>query len=333
MSVFEDMLDEFRALGGTAGNIRLGQGAFGRGLFPADPSRPVAIRVPENLLIDAKDATFEGGRFRVASRAQAGARERAFLEAYQDRFSWGAEGRAEIERLFEQAAALPPELRHALKTRHGCGGWFDDASDELVRQKFLQSRSITYRGRTVMMPVVELVNHGMESDFDVSDGVGVRGSFAGEILTRYSDTDSFGVFLNWGFAAPQPIAMSTWLAGIVGPTRLKIDRDFDRFKVAERTKIPVITPGGDAPKLSFLMIGCRPFPGFCRGIFHKVLRDAGLGGHEESFDTILHANRMHFLDLLTAIEEADGPLMHTLRRMALYQLREMSFCFGVRSLL
>ena len=42
---WNEMLDEFRALGGVAENIRLGHGVFGRGLFPIDPAKPIRIVV------------------------------------------------------------------------------------------------------------------------------------------------------------------------------------------------------------------------------------------------------------------------------------------------
>ena len=56
--LWDDMLDEFRALGGTADNICLKEGPFGRGLFPRDPSKPIRIHIPENLLVDLKHVRF-----------------------------------------------------------------------------------------------------------------------------------------------------------------------------------------------------------------------------------------------------------------------------------
>jgi len=46
---WHDMLTVFRALGGTADNICLRHGERGRGIFPVDPGRPIAIHIPENL--------------------------------------------------------------------------------------------------------------------------------------------------------------------------------------------------------------------------------------------------------------------------------------------
>jgi len=41
VSTWDELVDEFRALGGTLENVRLGHGALGRGLFPIEPGRPL----------------------------------------------------------------------------------------------------------------------------------------------------------------------------------------------------------------------------------------------------------------------------------------------------
>ena len=51
-ALWDEMLDEFRSLGGIADNIRLGEGRFGRGLFPVDTSRPYRIHIPPSLLVN-----------------------------------------------------------------------------------------------------------------------------------------------------------------------------------------------------------------------------------------------------------------------------------------
>jgi len=135
------MLDEFRTLGGTAENIRLGHGARGRGLFPIDPSQPVTLQVPPNLLMDVDDVVFENGALKLASDAEAGTRERRFFEDYQADFAWGGGGRGEVETLLEEALALPEELRRELCDRFRCGAWFEDHSEALVRRLAQQGRS------------------------------------------------------------------------------------------------------------------------------------------------------------------------------------------------
>lgn len=88
----------------------------------------------------------------------------------------------------------------------------------------------------------------------------------------------------------------------------------------------------DKIRLPFLMIGNRQFPRLPKGIFYKLMRDAGFAGFAKSFDLIHHLNRLHFVNLLLALEGIDLPLARTIRTMAHYQLRAMSFCFGVREI-
>jgi hypothetical protein len=329
---WQDMLEEFRSLGGTADNVCLREGIYGRGLFPVDPAQPVAIRIPDNLLIDMSEATFEDGRFRVAPGSKVGARERAFLETYENDLSWGGGGRAEIEKIFEQAQALPAELRHDLETEYHCGPWFGAVSPSLVQEKFLGSRCISYKDRTVVMPIIELANHGEGAGYETTNDVALTGTFPGEVLVRYSNADSFGVFLSWGFAAEQPQAMSVALNGNIGQTPLKIGRDLGDLQPNERAWIPKLTKGPGGAELTFLVIGNRRYPRLCKGIFYKTMRDAGFSGFEEAFDTIQHVNRMNFLGLLAALEDVTGPMVQTLRRMARYQLQTMSFSYGVRAI-
>lgn len=325
------MLDEFRALGGTADNVCMREGVNGRGLFAVDPARPVALRIPDNLLIGRGDALFDGETFRVGPNATLGERERAFLEGYMNQFSWRG-GRAEIEQILDGAQMLPQELRHELRTKHFCGSWFEDATERLVQAKFLDSRCIGYKGRSVVMPIIELINHGAGAEYDTSNGVGISGNFPAEVFARYSDADTYGLFLNWGFAAEQPQAMSIVLTGEIAQTRFRIGRDLADLKPVGRAWVPKVSSGPDGIDLTFLVIGNRQYPRLSKGIFYKIMRDAGLSGFEEAFDLIQHSNRMHFLGLLAAIEDFSGPMVRTLKRMARLQLQSLSFCYGVRSI-
>ncbi len=329
MTAWDEMLDEFRALGGRAENIRLGEGALGRGIFPIDPSKPVAIRIPENLLMETADAAFENGAFRVRPGSRIGAREKAFLESYEERFSWGGGGRDDIARVFEQAQALPAELRERLRAEFRCGDWFGAFAPGTVEECFLASRCIASQGRMVVMPIVELVNHGAGADYDTTNGVSLTGTFAHEVLVRYSEIDSYGLFLNWGFSYPQPQAFSIALGGNIAGAGIRIVRDLSEFHLPGR--LPRLTNADAAATLDFLMLGDRLHPRRARTIFYKLARGAGLAGFEEAFDTIQHANRMHFLKLLAAVEGFEVPIVHTLRRMARYQLEAMSFSSGVRA--
>src|ERR1041385_6586669 len=147
--LWEDMLGEFRALGGTADNICLKEGRFGRGLFPRDPSKPIRIHIPENLLVDMEHATVAGDEFRFAPDAPVGARERAFLENYERDFSWGP-GRKEPEQLLQMMSEAPPELRAVLDTPFGFDPWLAGPTTEAIRERFLAARVIHHKGVRVV---------------------------------------------------------------------------------------------------------------------------------------------------------------------------------------
>ncbi len=330
---FEEMLDEFRALGGTADNIRLGEGVHGRGIFPIDPARPVAIRIPENLLMDAKDAIFVGGEFRVGPEASIGVREALFLQSYQNRFSWGGGGRAEMERVISQAQALPEELRNTLLNDYRCGDWFLDASDHLVQDRFLNSRCIHYKGRVVLMPVVELLNHSPSASYyDTKNGIACEGVFPGEVCGKYADTDPFGIFWNWGFACEQPLAFSFPLRNRNKDNSVQIGRDLADLSSKNGIFIPEFSRDGAEIRLKFLMMGSRKHPRIPRGVFYKIMREAGGKNIEEAFDLIRHANLNRIAGLFALLENVEGPMVDTLRRVARFQLQELSFCFGVREI-
>ncbi len=329
---WDELLEEFRSLGGTAENVRLGEGALGRGLFAADPGVPVRIAVPQNLLVDAESVMFEHGALKLAADASIGARERKFIEDYHAQLSWGAGGRAEIVRILEQAQELPEELRHELVFEHRCGRWFEDFSERLVEQQFVASRRIAWRGRNVMMPVLDLANHGSGATFEPGEALRLETVTSGEVLVRYSDTDSYGVFLSWGFAAEQAQALSIDLVGEIESTELAIGRAFGDTKSDKRPWIPDLQMEQGRAELDFLMLGNRSYPRLPRGIFRRVMRDGGFADVDEGFDVIQHVNRAHFLALLGALETAGGAMARTLRAMARHQLEALSFCIGARDI-
>ena len=329
---WDEMLAEFRALGGTADNICLREGPIGRGLFPVDPAKPVAIRIPGNLLVDISDVDFAGGNFRVAARATIGERERAFLESYEAQFSWGSGGLSEIERIFDHAQAFPADIRRTLKSDYHCGDWFDDATDALMQRQFMLSRSIRYKDRTVVMPIVELANHGLFASYATRDGVGLQGQFSGEVLVRYADFDAHGTFSTWGFAFDQPQAFSIALGGKVGKNPVRINRDLGGVVPGTPYWIPEFAARDGGAQLRFLMLGSKQYPKHCKSIFYKIMREIGLSGFEEAFETVQHANRLFYLNLWSLIEDIDGPMAHTFRRVVHYQLRALSYCYGTTAI-
>jgi hypothetical protein len=332
LSAWDDLLDEFRALGGTADNIRLGHGEFGRGLFPVDPAKPVVIDIPENLLVATADMILGNGAPRVGPGAKTGEREKAWLNRYQEDVAWGNGEAGGIRQMFDMAAALPGDLRHQLLTEHQCGTWFQEPTEQMILQRYFESRHIPYKGNDVVMPLIELINHGDGESYQSTDTVRFTGTFPGEIFAKYWDGDALGFFQTWGIVTPRPLAFSVLLSGNIQSTPLLVQRNYVGPAHSELDWIPKMERRPGRVTLPFVMIGNERFPRLAKGIFYRLMRSAGFSGFEERFDLIQHANRLHFLNLLKAVEKIDLPMARMLQTMAHCQLRAMSFCVGVREI-
>jgi hypothetical protein len=332
LNAWNELLDEFRALGGTAENIRMDYGELGRGLFPIEAAKPVVIDIPPNLIVGTADMIFENGTPRVGPNAKTGEREKAWLDRYQAEVGWGDGQAGGIRQLFDMVAALPKELRHELSAEYQCGPWFQEPTEDLIRSCYFESRHIHHKGKPVVMPLIELINHGDGTKYTGTDSIRITGTFPGEILVQYSDVDAFEFFRAWGFSLPRAVAFSTTVAGNIPSGTLKIGRGYSGPARSERDWIPKLEKTDGGVTMPFLMIGNQRYPRLPKGIFYRLMRDAGQSDFEEAFDLIQHANRLRFLGLLKALGGIDVPMSRTLRAMAHDQLRAMSFCFGVREI-
>ena len=101
---------------------------------------------------------------------------------------------------------------------------------------------------------------------------------------------------------------------------------------SQRDWIPQIQKSADGLALQFLMIGNTHFPRLPKGIFYRLVREAGYTGFQELFDVIHHTNCLRFIDLLVVLDGIELPMARMLRRIAQYQLRTISFCYGVRKI-
>jgi hypothetical protein len=326
--LWDEMLDEFRALGGTADNVCLKDGPFGRGLFPCEPSKPVKVLIPDSLLVDVKHVEFQNNEFRIGSGAKIGVREKRFLENYQRDFSWGL-CRLDIEQLLQMMRDAPADLREILETPFHAVRWLAAPTASSIQERFLDSRIIHYKGSGVIMPIVELANHGHAMRYEVESGVGLSGQFPGEVLVRYQLCDPLQIFGKWGFASDGEFFALSLHMGLE-KSGIVIGRNDVKLEPGRKLFFPDVSIEGGEIKLSYLMLGHKNYPRLARGNFYRIMRDAGRSDAEETFDMILHINRMQFYKLAAASEGAAPPLGSLLRNMARFQLEAMSHSFGTR---
>ena len=86
---WDELIGEFRELGGVAENVRLDRGALGRGIFVCDPDKPAALHASENLLFRVADVVLRDGQLRAkgASERRRAANAASF-DAYERYFGW-----------------------------------------------------------------------------------------------------------------------------------------------------------------------------------------------------------------------------------------------------
>jgi len=209
-------------------------------------------------------------------------------------------------------------------------------SDELVQQRFVCSRAIRSKLGRVIVPIIELVNHGGSVDPDINDlGIALQGQFGGEVLFRYVAHDTLSLFSGWGFAGDDQKAMSIPLDLQLGAEELVINRDFVDTELLEIPSLgaiwaPSVRVEGDTTILSYLVLGHKQWPRTPKMVLYRLFEKAGLADAEDKFDVVRHANYTSLIHLLESLEDLHGGLARDLRSMARFQLLAMSHCFGPR---
>lgn len=331
---WDDVVVLFRALGGTIENIRPAQDENG-GLFVIDPSMPVLLQVPEPLLFPAADVEFVGGRPELAESAPAGPAERKFFRAYQEALaSSGAATPFKGDGFVAALDALPAETRSLLGSEFGMGELLEGDPSQRTHKWHLQRRSISWHGKDVLAPFLELGDEAPEGLAWRADQRGymlLEGRAENEIPINRGPRDAFGMFRKFGLAQPRLQAFSLPLSLAV-ERQIRIERYLGAHDWRGRIPVPRVTASDGPVTLSYLMLGSTKSPRMSRGIFRALLSPYGLQDSDEAFDWVLFANRGRFLSLLRTLEGASGRMVTMLRRMARYQLENMAHCIGTRDL-
>ena len=335
---WHSFLDEYRAFGGKAENVMQRKGAFGLGLFPIDPSKPVELFVPENLLVPAEKVKVEEGNLAVTDPSSFPEGYSDWFARYQSNYSWGAEGRENILEFEQGLKDLPDSLKELLK-RNGIYNSEvrfpgEDLEKELL-QRFIQSRCINRKNSRVIMPMIDLLNHSPASKgYEMKEqGIAVSGMYDGEILVRYSNTvDPLLRLFGYGFNSPEPLAFSLRCmlqhnnqnvlvqGGYpnkpgVGPyTPCSIEKKDDRLIVKQPLLGSAATP--KLPKTLFLQ-ACNSLEG--------VDVDA-----VQLFEQIHQRNTAILINILNELNELDGVVAKKLQKGCLDQLLALSMHFGQR---
>ena len=324
-------LDELRSFGGRAENVMQRKGGFGMGLFPIDPSKPVDLHIPASLLNPIENIELSNGNLVVKDNQDFPEGYADWFERYEAIYSWGSEGRESILAFEEGLKNLPENIQIILK-RNGIYNSEirfpgKDPDNELL-QRFIRTRCINYQGKSVIMPIIDLVNHSPSAKpYDMSQGgITISGMFDGEVLVKYNVSDPIRRLMGYGFNAPEPMGFSI------------------RCQIQHLDHAVVVQPGvNNQPmqpcKVSFQddrlivqqpLLGSLRSPKMPRTLFLQACKEVEGINASELFDQIQQSNTIALVKIVRELQDVEGEIAANLRFSCLDQLAAQSHCFGQR---
>ncbi len=243
---FKKILERFRSLGGIADNVELRYGSFGKGLFPINPALPVKIVTPSKLLISPtwiKLNKHDQIRFKYRYRLKVEAEIISFFEDYQAFFGWGNGGIDYSRSRHNSLRSLPEKIKHLVLLM----GWieedFEEKSTKDYLNDFLLSRQIRVGDQSMIMPIVDLINHSKNGKSYIADnGVRFEGLFKDEVFANYyRNIDAFHFLRSYGIASESATVLSC-------DVNIEIPQ-IGLIKIARFDRPTIKSDGGIAPRV------------------------------------------------------------------------------------
>ena len=313
---WDELLEDFRSLGGIAENVVQRKCSLGRGLFLVNPALPGRIVVPENLLVPVNQLQLESGAVTLKPSSRFSEAYRCFFARYQANVSWGWGGRHAVEDFEASLRELPGSVLQKLAQYHllNLSLRHQDPWDQAVFHRFLASRQVQFKGQSVIAPIWELVNHSVSSPpFRLlPTGLATAPVQPGaiELTFKYSETSPLFRLFDYGFTGQEATAFSFPLRMDCQGASLTIHcggqplRD-DQISLSEVD---------GSVRISGLPIGNRSVPEQPYAYLCEVLRRIGRGGDARSlFRGIQHVNRDQREELLALLQGCEGNVVEMIR--------------------
>ena len=325
-------LDEFRAFGGKAENVMQRKGAYGLGLFPIDPSRPVELHVPDELLVPVEQVTINNGNLVVSDPSSFPEGYGDWFARYQSNYSWGAEAKENILQFEQGLKNLPDSTKEILK-RNGIYSsevrFPGNDEDKELMHRYFQSRCINHKGKRVVMPLIELLNHSPSSKgYDMrGNGVLVTGIYDGEVLVKYNVADPLRRFFGYGFNAPEPLAFS------IGCRIRHRERDVvirGGFSGKGFTTPPTVELKDERLIIQQPLLGSAKSPKMPKTLLIQACMNIEGVDAGELFDQIIQRNMITYINLIRDLKSCDGYVENLLRDCCLDQIFALTQNFGQR---
>ena len=214
------LVDAFRSFGGIADNVIQRKGAFGLGLFPIDSTQPIELRVPDHLLVATDNLELRNGAVTLKDKSHYPEGFSEWYSHFQVDYSWGADGKNSVKSFEDGLKSLPYTLQQTLENLGllNIQQRFPGINKEQeIFQRFITTRQINRNGNTVLMPMIELVNHSpAQASWNMDDNsIAIKGKYENEILVRYSASDPLRRCLQHGFNCKETLGFSLSIKKII----------------------------------------------------------------------------------------------------------------------
>ena len=325
---WNDLVEGFRRFGGTAENIVQRKGAFGLGLFPIDASQPVELRVPEHLLVATDNLDVLDGAVVIKDESCYPQGFGEWYEYFQAEYSWGAEARNSIKHFEESLESLPDSLREKLQN---LGLNISERlpsiyTEQYLLQRFIKTRQINRKGKLVLMPMLELVNHSPFQSSWITDqnSIAVKGRYNDEILVKYSVSDPLRRWVQYGFNCKEPTGFSL---------RIKLMHNQQEVIVNGGLNNEITKPCKISTK-EYLFVIHNPLlssirsPRLPRTLFRKACEKYSSLNADELFDQMHLANRLLLIGIVSDLDELQGNSIESLKNACLDQIEVLSGHIG-----
>ena len=335
---WHSFLEEYRAFGGKAENVMQRKGAFGLGLFPIDPSKPIELLVPDHLLVPVDQVKVEDGNLVITDYSSFPEGYGDWFARYQRNYSWGAEGRENILDFEQGLKDLPSPLKQLLK-RHGLYNsevrFPGDNIDKEILRRFIQTRCINRQNSSVIMPMIDLLNHSPSFEgYEMKDqGIAVSGMYDGEILVRYSNNaDPLARLLGYGFNSPEPLAFSLRCQLQHNDQAVLVQGGSPKGPGATPFKPCLIEKKDDRLVVKQPLLGSANTPKLPKTLFIQAcntLEEINIDA-VQLFEQIHQRNTAILVNLINELNELEGAVAKKLQKGCLDQLLSLSMYYGQR---
>jgi hypothetical protein len=325
MGNFQDILERFIELGGTAENICLRKGELGRGIFPLDSLRRSKIFTPKNLLIDRSDVCISRDEIYVKGSSRFSSKEKNFIELYYN-YAWNGGGSSCSAEFLKYVLAIPESVKSQLL---GCG-FIDRAllnrcvDESEVFKRFVDERVVGFEGYSVLASIWDLVNH---SSFAPAIRIAPYGVETPpiepgleEILHKYSQKNSpIGMWKKYGFACDCIFAYSIPFKIDIGDQALAI-RCAGQLGLGPKDKMS-FSIDGDILSIKLLPVGCLS-AGLPKENFKSILSSVGLSSDVANrlFSKIREVNIKARRDLIDSLEKTGAGAKAQLYKALMYEI-------------